>query len=112
MASSTEQAALDYLARGWSVIPVRERAKRPAIPWQAYLDKLVSGKTLHGWFSHSPDYNVVTVTGALSGVIVLDVDPRHGGKQSLEGLEQRHGALPETTRAYGFSLTLPRPRFC
>ena len=92
----TEQAAQDYLGRGWSVIPVRAREKRPAVPWKTYQDRLVSGQTLHEWFSRSPDYNVAIVTGALSGLVVVDVDPRHGGKESLRELEREHGALPET----------------
>ncbi len=94
--STTAQAALDYLARGWSVIPVREREKRPAVPWKAYQTKHVSEETLHDWFSRSPDFNVAIVTGALSGLVVLDVDPQHGGKESLRKLEREHGALPET----------------
>lgn len=93
---STEKAALDYLGRGWSVIPVRKRTKRPAVPWRAYQKKLVSEQTLHDWFRRAPDYNVAVVTGALSGLVVLDVDPRHGGQESLRELERRHGKLPKT----------------
>ncbi len=93
---TTEQAALSYLSRGWSVIPIRERAKRPAIAWKMYQTKYVSEKTLHAWYRRSPNYNVGIVTGALSGLVVLDVDPRHGGKESLRELEREHGPLPET----------------
>lgn len=93
---ATEQAALDYLGRGWSVIPIRERAKRPAVAWKAYQSKYVSEETLHEWFQRSPNYNVAIVTGALSKLVVLDVDPRHGGKESLRELEREHGPLPKT----------------
>jgi hypothetical protein len=95
-ASRTEKAALDYLARGWSVIPVRERAKRPAVPWKIYQDRCAKKETLHEWYRRSPDYNVGIVTGALSGLVVLDVDPRHGGDKSLRKLEREHGSLPKT----------------
>lgn len=95
-ALSIEQAALDYLSRGWSVIPVRERAKRPAVAWKTYQTRLVSEATLRDWFHRSPDYNVAIVTGALSGLVVVDVDPRHGGDNSLRRLEKEHGALPKT----------------
>lgn len=94
--SETERAALNYLARGWSVIPALEKAKRPAIPWKRYQDALVSEKTLREWFRRSPEYNVSIVTGALSGLVVVDVDPRHGGNKSLKRLEREHGALPKT----------------
>jgi hypothetical protein len=36
MSTSVEAVALDYLKRGWSVIPIRSRDKRPAVPWLAY----------------------------------------------------------------------------
>jgi len=93
---TTEQAAIDYLDRGWSVIPVREREKRPAVPWKAYQEKYVSEDTLHDWFRRTPDFNVAIVTGALSGLVVVDVDPRHGGRESLRKLERANGSLPGT----------------
>ena len=96
---TTEEAALDYLDRGWSVIPVRERDKRPAVPWKAYQEKFVSEDTLHDWFRRSPDYNVAVVTGALSGLVVVDIDPRHGGKESLRDLESEYGSLPATVES-------------
>ena len=92
----TEQAALDYLSRGWSAIPIRERAKRPAVAWKAFQRKCVSEETLPDWFGRAPNSNVGIVTGTLSGLVVLDVDPRHGGKESLRKLEREHGALPDT----------------
>lgn len=95
-ASETGRIALQYLSQGWSVIPALARAKRPAVPWKRYQNRLVSEKTLREWFRRSPDYNVSIVTGALSGLIVLDVDPRHGGRESLRRLEREHGALPKT----------------
>jgi len=94
--SKTGKAALEYLERGWSVIPAVEKAKRPALAWKRYQSRLVSEKTLREWFRRSPKYNVSIVTGALSGLVVLDVDPRHGGKESLKDLEHAHGALPGT----------------
>lgn len=96
---ATEEAALDFLNRGWSVIPIRERAKRPAVPWKIYQSKCVSEETLHEWFRRSPDCNVGIVTGALSRLVVLDVDPRHGGKESLRKLEREHGSLPDTVES-------------
>jgi hypothetical protein len=97
--SKTGAAALEYLSRGWSVIPVRELAKRPAVPWKGYQEACVSEQTLRDWFRRTPDYNVGIVTGALSGLVVLDVDPRHGGKESLRKLEREHGPLPSTVES-------------
>jgi putative DNA primase/helicase len=42
--------------------------------------------------------NIGLRTGAESGVVVLDVDPRHGGERTLCALEQRYEPLPPTWR--------------
>ena len=39
------------------------------------------------------------VTDAVSGLVVLDVDPRHGCEESLKNLEREHGPLPRTLEA-------------
>jgi len=97
--SATGQAALEYLARGWSVIPAREKAKRPAIAWKAYQERRASERTVRRWFAETPQFNVSIVTGAISGLVVVDVDPRHGGAKSLSALEREHGRLPGTIEA-------------
>ena len=47
------------------------------------------------WFKASP-WNIGIVTGNKSGIIVADVDPRHGGDQSIAELEDKNGSLPKT----------------
>ena len=42
--------------------------------------------------------NIGIVTGAESGVVVLDVDPRNNGDKTLADLEAKFGALPKTWR--------------
>ena len=94
-----EKAALDYLHRGWSVIPLHKRDKRPAIRWQDFQTVRASEQEVHDWFSRWPDNNVGIVTGAISGLVVLDVDPRHGGEGSLKYLNREHGPLLRTLEA-------------
>jgi hypothetical protein len=48
------------------------------------------------WWRRWPDANVGVVTGRVSGLAVLDIDPRNGGDRSLSELEARWGALPES----------------
>ena len=43
--------------------------------------------------------NVGLATGEVSGVDVLDIDPRHGGDQSLMALVAQNGPLPSTVEA-------------
>ena len=54
-------------------------------------------KMVEGWFRDSP-WNIGIVTGAASGIIPLDIDPRHGGDECLAALERTNGPLPETWR--------------
>jgi Bifunctional DNA primase/polymerase, N-terminal/Primase C terminal 1 (PriCT-1) len=42
--------------------------------------------------------NIGIATGAVSGLIVLDVDPRHSGDETLAQLEAKYGELPATWR--------------
>jgi hypothetical protein len=99
IAKEPELAALQYLRFGWSVIPMRQRGKRPAISWLTFQTTLADEEEVRGWFRRWPEANLGVVTGAISGLVVLDVDPRHGGDQSLRALEREHGALPKTLEA-------------
>lgn len=101
-------AALDYAGRrGWRVLPLHDvtrgrcscakgdacltPGKHPRLPkWQewASIDKAL----ISGWYEQWPSANVGILTGAPSGIVVLDVDPRNGGFESLAKLLP----LPET----------------
>ena len=92
-------AAFALLARGWSVIPVEARGKRPIVPWLEYQSRLATEKEVEAWFDGRRTPNLGIVTGALSNLVVLDIDSRHGGSQSLALLELEHGTLPDTVEA-------------
>jgi hypothetical protein len=40
-------------------------------------------KQIEAWWRGSPEANIGIATGKISGIVVLDVDPRHGGFDSL-----------------------------
>ena len=88
-----------YVERGWSTIPVRPGSKRPLVAWQRYQTRPSTDAEVARWFGMWPTANVGIVTGGVSGLAVLDVDPGHGGTDSLQALEARHGALPRTLEA-------------
>jgi putative DNA primase/helicase len=105
-----ETAALDYAARGWPVLPLHSAkdgrctcgkvdcdspAKHPRT-LHGLKDATTDPKTIEAWWRTWPDANVGIVTGAPSGLIVVDVDPRHGGDATLDDLLAAHEQLPET----------------
>jgi putative DNA primase/helicase len=94
------EAALDYADRGWRVLPLHDMSrgvcscrhgekcltpgKHPRLAkWEkwATCDK----GTIAGWWKQWPSANVGIKTGADSGLVVLDIDPRHGGFETLAG---------------------------
>ena len=93
------KAALDYGRLGWSVIPIEARGKRPLIRWQVHQYRTAAVAEIAEWFQHWPDANLAVVTGIVSGLVVLDLDPRHGAEASLQQFEQEHGAFAETIEA-------------
>lgn len=72
--------ALRYAERGFAIIPVID--KKPTIvrwPKLASTDPV----RIRKWWTKWPEANIGIVT-IRSGIVVLDVDPRNGGDQSLE----------------------------
>jgi len=114
MRADVAEAARDYARRGWSVVPVHTLrdgrcscgrrdcpavAKHPRTRWEASMREPASGEQVAAWWRRWPDANIAVATGCVSGVAVLDVDPRSGGDDVLRSLEERWGALPETLEA-------------
>lgn len=99
MMTTSKQAALEYLQRHWSVIPMRGHDKMPIIRWQEFQYRLATTSEVEEWFRRWPDGNVGVVTGAVSGLVVLDIDPKHDGDESLARLIREHGPLPHTVEA-------------
>ena len=107
-------AALAYADLGWPVLPIagmvggrcgcREGrdcthpAKHPLIR-EGTRGATTDGETIQGWFESWSWAGVGIVTGARSGLVVLDVDPRHGGDETLVELVAAGLRLPATLTA-------------
>jgi hypothetical protein len=90
-------AALAYARRGWRVVPIPPGKKHPGIAaWQT--EGTTDEARIRHWWTQAPDHGIGIVTGAESGVWVLDVDVNDGkaGDDTLAELEATHGLLPDT----------------
>jgi hypothetical protein len=96
VANDAHAAALGYAEQGWSVIPIEPRGKRPLVGWREFQHQRADAAQIDTWFAHWPDANVGIVTGRVSGLVVIDVDARHGGFDSLQAL-QASGQLDAPT---------------
>ena len=91
--------ALAAAGRGWRVLPVRAGTKVPLIkdwPGKASDDPAV----IHKWAGKWPGCNWGVLCGEASGIVVLDIDPRNRGDESLDAMEDEHGPLPDTVECH------------
>lgn len=70
--------ALYYIEKlGWSVIPVGAD-KKPLVEWKLYQSQKATKEQVIEWFS-KPEVNIGIITGRISNLVVIDIDPRHDG---------------------------------
>lgn len=88
--------------KGLAVLPLKVRGKAPLTP-NGYKDASADLATVQGWADRFPGCNYGIRTGQHLGegrgyLAVLDIDPRHGGDESLASWEAENAQLPETFR--------------
>lgn len=99
------EAALEYAKMGLPVFPCRLRDEGPhqkaKAPYTEHGFKEASANEhqIKSWWANYPDAIIGMPTGKASGLIVIDIDPRHGGDHSVEHLTSKHGELPDTLTA-------------
>lgn len=115
--------ALYYASLGWSVVPTHRvltlpdgkaactcpagaacisKGKHPAVAWAQYQQTAPSEMQLRQWFEGAhASYGVGIITGAVSGIFVVDVDegPGKAGGETLNDLQFLNGDLPFTVQA-------------
>jgi RecA-family ATPase len=67
------EATLRYRKLDYSVIPVGND-KKPLVKWERFQTELASEEEIKSWFLRFPNANVGIVTGAVSGLVVVDVE--------------------------------------
>jgi hypothetical protein len=59
-------------------------------------DSTTNEATIQSWNTKFPNANIGIATGAVSNLVVLDIDPKNGGDKTFQELIEKHGELPET----------------
>lgn len=106
-------AALIYARRGWPVFPTHQPVVRRGHDVACSCGHADCGsigkhpRTRDGlksasidpeqiaeWWNRWPHAGVAIRTGGPSGLVVIDIDPDHGGHDALAALQAEHGPLP------------------
>lgn len=107
-------AALSYAKRMWPVAPAHNITARGTCSCgntscsagkhprtrNGLDDATLDEAQITEWWTRWPDANILVRTGMVGDrcLVVLDIDPKHDGDESLRMLEARHGVLPLTPR--------------
>lgn len=105
----------EYLHHGWHIVPLHgvmvnrngemkctcgkqdcgSAGKHPTTP-NGLKNATLKRDWIEAWWRKWPWANVGIVTGELSGLVVVDIDPRHGGDDAMDDLLVKHGSIAET----------------
>lgn len=96
MSDAFVQQALAYATADLAVLPIEPRGKRP-LGGNGKDHATTDPDTIRAWWQRWPAANIGV--RPLPGVVVLDVDPRNGGHDTLAALQRQYGPLPPTLTA-------------
>lgn len=76
--------ALRYRKEEWSVIPIgkdkKGEWKKPLIHWDPYQIEMATEAEIQSWWKKWPYARIGIITGKISGIVAVDIDPRKGGR--------------------------------
>lgn len=102
-------AALEYEERGWSVIPLEPKGKKPLVPWEKYQKERASREQITRWWIDSPLANVGVVTGEVSGIVVIDIDGDNARKIFKDTFPGDFSETPTVRTGKGWHLYFQHP---
>ena len=108
--NQTLDAALEYLEKGWAVIPINPDSKKPYLKWGSYVDEMYypSEDDVITWWTNWPDANIAVLTGPLSGLVVVDCDNDEARAAAVEVGLTRTPFVVKTKRGWHYYFKYPR----
>ncbi|MBA7579094.1 hypothetical protein ES708_20961 [subsurface metagenome] len=64
----------EYLDKDFSLIPLKNNSKVPAIRWKRYQYKRADLREILSWYIKFPGANIGIITGRISKLVAVDVD--------------------------------------
>jgi hypothetical protein len=92
------EGALKLAKRHWLVFPLAPNSKVPLRGTHGFMEASCDELKIRYWWRQNPNANVGLRTGQSNRIVVLDIDPRHGGDASLDELERLFGCYVETVQ--------------
>ncbi len=81
----------------------RQPGKHPRTA-HGFKDATKDATVIRAWWAQWPGANIGIATGTISGIVVLDADPKNDGDESRRELEKKHGDFPLTPQVISGSL--------
>lgn len=93
-------AAYYYTQLGFKIFPLAANSKLPAIRGgHGFKDATDDAAQIEKWHKEYPGANIGIATGAMSGIVVVDIDPRNGGSDTMVNLFKKGCAFPPCPEA-------------
>jgi hypothetical protein len=90
------QAALEFAERGVAIFPLCPTTKIPFKGSHGVHDASKNPEVIQNWWGANPTANIAVACGEVSGLVVVDIDPRNGGDKSVFLLGNAGYILPPT----------------
>ncbi len=92
--SLRKQTITKMMSDGWVLFPLQKNSKRPPEGTSGHLSWTQRDSEDYMPELTSDDFNVGIVTGKASGIVAIDIDPKHGGTK--EAVDELAGVVTRT----------------
>jgi Bifunctional DNA primase/polymerase, N-terminal len=88
--------AARYAAKGLAVFPLAPNSKKPLKDSHGFKDATTDPRQIAEWSRETPFSNLGLATGAISGISLIDLDPKNGGFETERAFRAEGKFWPDT----------------